>query len=258
MKYKGIKKLYYSISEISEKLGIKASVIRYWETEFKDLKPQKNRAGNRIYKEDDIDLIRLIHHYVYEKHLSIHDANDLIQDLKREHLYKRKVKELSVIPPTPMLEEETEIDPIDEIEEDVIAQLPELDTFEENEVKHNIPFDEGFTIVSKDEKLINKPEPLIKFVPEDEKKVEPLKSQASFDFEIVSPSKETFMYPLDEQNEEDDDDAENHSLSISLDTAPIPEPPVISEPVKKVDPEIKQLLKKISSNINDIIGILNE
>lgn len=96
MKFQGIKKLYYSISEISDMLDLKQSVIRYWESEFKELKPQKNRAGNRIYKKDDIPVIQLIHHYVHEKHLSIHDTKEMIQDLKTEGLYKRKLKELTL------------------------------------------------------------------------------------------------------------------------------------------------------------------
>ncbi len=256
MKYKGIKKLYYSISEISDKLGIKPSVIRYWETEFKDLSPQKNRAGNRIYKEDDIDTIRLIHHYVHEKHLSIHDANELIQDLKKEHLYKRKVKELSTIVPEPMTEETS--DP--EIEEDIIETPPEPEVIKEETVKHDLPFDEGFKIISKDEKLISKLEPFVEVVNEEEfkdEKTEPV-FQTDLEFEIVSPTKETFIYPLDEKVDEEDDIEETDNGSISLDTTP--ELPAQPDPVTQMttDPEVKELLKKIAGNINDIIGILNE
>ena len=42
-----VKKLYYSIGEVSELTGLKSYVLRYWETEFSQLKPPKNRAGNR-------------------------------------------------------------------------------------------------------------------------------------------------------------------------------------------------------------------
>ena len=52
-----IKKLYYSIGEVSEMVGLKPYVLRYWETEFKQLSPPKNRAGNRTYRQKDIDLI---------------------------------------------------------------------------------------------------------------------------------------------------------------------------------------------------------
>ena len=52
-----IKKLYYSIAEVSKITGLKPFVLRYWETEFKELRPSKNRAGNRIYRTGDIELI---------------------------------------------------------------------------------------------------------------------------------------------------------------------------------------------------------
>ena len=254
MKYKGIKKLYYTISEVSEKLSIKPTVIRYWETEFKDLSPQKNRAGNRIYKEDDIDTVRLIHHYVHEKHLSLHDANELIQDLKKEHLYKRKVKELSAIPPEELVEDDNsqeEIVPPAELQstgEEIITE-----DNEEDKLDHDIPFDEGFRIISKNEKLVTKPKPFMEVIPEHEQANEPA-IQADIEFEIVSPTKETFMYPLDEQAEGEEDIEETQNASISLDTTPepIPEPKIAS------DPEVKELLKKIAQNINDVIDILNE
>ncbi|SVD74519.1 uncharacterized protein METZ01_LOCUS427373, partial [marine metagenome] len=54
---KNIKKLYYSIGEVSKITELKQYVLRYWETEFKQLKPTKNKAGNRTYKQKDIDLI---------------------------------------------------------------------------------------------------------------------------------------------------------------------------------------------------------
>ena len=50
-----IKKLYYSISEVSKIIGLKQYVLRYWQTEFPTLSPKKNRAGNRIYRQKDID-----------------------------------------------------------------------------------------------------------------------------------------------------------------------------------------------------------
>ena len=52
-----IKKLYYSIGEVSKMVDLKSYVLRYWETEFKQLSPAKNRAGNRTYRQKDIDLI---------------------------------------------------------------------------------------------------------------------------------------------------------------------------------------------------------
>ena len=50
MEAREVKKLYYSIGEVSEITGLKQYVLRYWETEFSHIKPSKNRAGNRIFK----------------------------------------------------------------------------------------------------------------------------------------------------------------------------------------------------------------
>ncbi|MFQ6675684.1 MAG: MerR family transcriptional regulator [Fidelibacterota bacterium] len=69
-----IKKLYYSIGEVSERTGLKQYVLRYWETEFPTLRPQKNRAGNRIYREKDIDMILRIKDLLYNQKYTIEGA----------------------------------------------------------------------------------------------------------------------------------------------------------------------------------------
>ena len=71
---KQIKKLYYSIGEVSKITELKAYVLRYWETEFKQLKPPKNRAGNRTYRQSDIDLILYIKDLLYTKKYTIEGA----------------------------------------------------------------------------------------------------------------------------------------------------------------------------------------
>ena len=69
-----IKKLYYPIGEVSKVTELKAYVLRYWETEFKQLKPPKNRAGNRTYRQSDIDLILYIKDLLYTKKFTIEGA----------------------------------------------------------------------------------------------------------------------------------------------------------------------------------------
>jgi len=86
-----IKKLYYSISEVSKITNLKQYVIRYWETEFPDLKPAKNSSGNRIYKENDIKLIKLLKHLLHDKKLSSNDVKKTIQKYKDENIYKKKL-----------------------------------------------------------------------------------------------------------------------------------------------------------------------
>ena len=73
-----IKKLYYSIGEVSKMVGLKAYVLRYWETEFKQLSPPKNRAGNRTYRQKDIDLILKIKELLYSNKYTIEGARSLL------------------------------------------------------------------------------------------------------------------------------------------------------------------------------------
>ena len=82
MNPKPIKKLYYSISEVAEMTGLKQYVLRYWETEFLELKPSKNRAGNRIYKEKDILLINQIKDLLYNKKYTIEGARNYLRGLE--------------------------------------------------------------------------------------------------------------------------------------------------------------------------------
>ena len=74
MEARDIKKLYYSISEVSEITGLKQYVLRYWETEFSQLKPGKNRAGNRIYRSHDVDKIIEIKSLLYDRKFTIKGA----------------------------------------------------------------------------------------------------------------------------------------------------------------------------------------
>ena len=66
---KEVKKLYYSIGEVSEITGLKQYVLRYWESEFTHLRPSKNSAGNRNYRKSDIDLINEIKDLLYNRRL---------------------------------------------------------------------------------------------------------------------------------------------------------------------------------------------
>lgn len=81
-----IKKLYYSIGEVSRLTGLKQYVLRYWETEFPILNPSKNRAGNRIYRDKDIKLIFHIKYLLYDQKYTIEGARQQLKNysLKEE------------------------------------------------------------------------------------------------------------------------------------------------------------------------------
>jgi DNA-binding transcriptional MerR regulator len=82
MNEKPIKRLYYSIAEVSDITTLKQYVLRYWETEFSELKPQKNRAGNRIYKKNDIQLVFAIKRLLYQEKFTIEGARQKLRHLK--------------------------------------------------------------------------------------------------------------------------------------------------------------------------------
>lgn len=79
MKQLGIKKLYYSISEVSKITGLEQYVLRYWESEFEQLRPAKNRAGNRIYTNRDIKLILHIKKLLRDERYTIEGAKQVLQ-----------------------------------------------------------------------------------------------------------------------------------------------------------------------------------
>jgi len=94
MKIKEIKKLYYSIGDVSEITGLKQYVLRYWETEFTILNPNKNTAGNRIYKDKDIALIKYIQNLLYTKKFTIKGAKQHLKEEfnKNENIQVKTIK----------------------------------------------------------------------------------------------------------------------------------------------------------------------
>jgi DNA-binding transcriptional MerR regulator len=80
MKSLGIKKLYYSISEVSKITDLEQYVLRYWESEFEELKPAKNRAGNRIYTNRDIKLILYIKKLLRDERYTIEGAKQVLKN----------------------------------------------------------------------------------------------------------------------------------------------------------------------------------
>ena len=81
MRYQtGSTKMYYSISEVSDMTGVKAHVLRYWETEFPSLRPKKNRAGNRNYRPKDIKAVLVIRDLLYREKFTISGARKKLQE----------------------------------------------------------------------------------------------------------------------------------------------------------------------------------
>ena len=88
------KKLFYRIGEVCKMCSIQPHVLRYWETEFALLSPAKNRAGQRIYREKDLQLIQAIKQLLYQEGYTIAGANrKLLEDGKADlPLFKQPLK----------------------------------------------------------------------------------------------------------------------------------------------------------------------
>ena len=77
-------KLYRSISEVAELVGVKQHVLRYWETQFSMLRPRKNRAGNRMYRPDEVKLLLRIRELLYGRRYTIAGARRTLLDERKE------------------------------------------------------------------------------------------------------------------------------------------------------------------------------
>lgn len=113
-----IKKLYYSISEVSKITDIEQYVLRYWETEFEQLNPQKNRAGNRIYTNKDIRLILYIKELLREKKYTIEGAKKILEEYEQNKKPVVEIKEKKI---------ETEAESIGETEKNLPSLKEDLE-----------------------------------------------------------------------------------------------------------------------------------
>ena len=77
-------RLYYSISEVSDLIGVKPHVLRYWETQFKMLRPKKGRGGARMYRRRDVETLYEIKQLLYDQRFTIAGARRQILDGKQE------------------------------------------------------------------------------------------------------------------------------------------------------------------------------
>jgi len=73
-------KLFYSIGEVAEMLGVQTSAVRYWEKEFDILRPRKNRKGNRLFTPEDLKNVRIIHYLLKEKGMTISGAKKKMKE----------------------------------------------------------------------------------------------------------------------------------------------------------------------------------
>ena len=77
-------RLYRSISEVSELVGVKPHVLRYWETQFSMLRPRKNRAGNRMYRPEEVKTLLRIKDLLYARRFTIEGAKKRLLEERKD------------------------------------------------------------------------------------------------------------------------------------------------------------------------------
>lgn len=83
-------KQYFKIGEVSEILNVEPYVLRYWESEFKILKPTRTRARQRLYHKKDLELLMEIKHLLYDEKFTIAGAKKRLQEMKKKASAEKK------------------------------------------------------------------------------------------------------------------------------------------------------------------------
>ncbi len=76
-------KLYFRIGEVSKLITVEPYVLRYWESEFPDIKPSKSKSGQRLYKRRDVELLVKIKELLYDERYTINGARKRLKDWMR-------------------------------------------------------------------------------------------------------------------------------------------------------------------------------
>jgi DNA-binding transcriptional MerR regulator len=90
---KEIEKLFYSIGEVAEMLNVPVSTVRFWENEFDVLKPRKNKKGNRLFMPEDLRNLKIIHHLVKEKGMTLAGVKKQLSEKLPETDYKFEINQ---------------------------------------------------------------------------------------------------------------------------------------------------------------------
>jgi DNA-binding transcriptional MerR regulator len=88
-------KLAFKIGEVADIVGVKAYVLRYWETEFEVLKPKKSKHNQRMYERKDVENLLLIKKLLYRDRFSIEGARSALKKLKKDNVRVKQIKTIS-------------------------------------------------------------------------------------------------------------------------------------------------------------------
>ena len=90
-------RVFYRIGDVAALVGVKTHVLRFWESEFSGIVPQKSKSGQRVYRRIDVEHVLLIKHLLYTERFSIEGARRRIRELKRSSSLHETLK-LALLP----------------------------------------------------------------------------------------------------------------------------------------------------------------
>ena len=109
------RKLYYSIKEVAQMVGINAPTLRFWEKEFKEIAPQKNQKGIRFYRKEDIEQIRLVQYLLKVRGMTLAGARQKLKDNKDETVNQVEI-----------------YNRLDQIRSELLSLIDALDAYDKN------------------------------------------------------------------------------------------------------------------------------
>jgi DNA-binding transcriptional MerR regulator len=77
-------RMFFRIGDVADIVGVKAYVLRYWESEFPILAPEKSSTGQRLYRKGEVEMLLLIKHLLYKERYSIEGARNRIRELRKD------------------------------------------------------------------------------------------------------------------------------------------------------------------------------
>ena len=135
-------KIFFKIGEVCDIVDVQAHVLRYWETEFPMLSPQKNRSGQRSYRRRDVEIALRIKELLYDDLYTIAGAKKKLQAELRE------TSRLKIVHPEPAPKETfiKEVKTPEPVEEEIIepneVEFDDIEDFEVNETNETVELDE--------------------------------------------------------------------------------------------------------------------
>ncbi|MGB0391908.1 MAG: MerR family transcriptional regulator [Salibacteraceae bacterium] len=91
VKQNPVQKMFYPIGEVAKMFEVKTSLIRYWENEFDIIKPKKNKKGNRLFTQTDIENLKIIYHLVKERGFTLDGAKKKLKENKQDVINEHEI-----------------------------------------------------------------------------------------------------------------------------------------------------------------------